>query len=75
LYCGTIGTLFAEYILSGELRTYIDEGYVGANVEGVLIWGTIYSFLLLPLNTFFARFICRHNDVMKNYRFYTIIWT
>ena len=55
LYSGTIGALFGEYIVRGGLRTYIDGGYVGVNVEGVLVWGTIYAFIFLPFSTPLAR--------------------
>ena len=55
LYSGTIGALFGEYIIRGGLRTYTDGGYVGVNVEGVLVWGTIYAFIFLPFSTPLAR--------------------
>lgn len=58
LYTGTIGALFGEYIVrGGSLRTYIEGGYIGVNVEGVLVWGTIYAFILLPLTTPLARLL------------------
>ena len=58
LYSGTIGALFGEYIVrGGSLRIYIEGGYTGVNVEGVLVWGTIYAFILLPLTTPLARLI------------------
>jgi hypothetical protein len=56
-YSGTIGALFAEYMIRGGLRTYMDGGYVGVHVEGVMMWGTIYAFVLLPFTTPFARFL------------------
>ena len=55
LYSGTIGASFGEYIVRGGLRTYTENGYVGINVEGVLIWGTIYAFIFLPFSTPLAR--------------------
>lgn len=58
LYSGTIGALFAEFILrGGSLRTPIPGGYSGVNVEGTLVWGTIYAFVLLPITTPVARLI------------------
>lgn len=55
LYSGTIGALFGEYIVRGGLRTYIEGGYIGVNVEGVVVWGTIYAFIFLPFSTPLAR--------------------
>ncbi|WP_186670394.1 hypothetical protein [Sporosarcina sp. BP05] len=49
LYSGTIGAIFGETIVRGGMKTI--------NVEGTLIWGTIYAFILLPLTTPFARFL------------------
>lgn len=49
LYSGTIGALFGETIVRGGMKTI--------NVEGTLIWGTIYAFILLPITTPFARFL------------------
>ena len=49
LYSGTIGAIFGETIVRGGMRTI--------NIEGTLIWGTIYAFILLPLTTPFARFL------------------
>ncbi|MFP3393378.1 hypothetical protein [Brevibacillus sp. SIMBA_040] len=50
-YSGTIGAIFGEYIVrGGRLRTPIDEGFVGVNIEGTLIWGTIYAFIFLPVS-------------------------
>ena len=46
-YSGTIGALLGETIVRGGTSTL--------NVEGTLIWGTIYAFVLLPLTTPFAR--------------------
>ena len=58
LFSGTIGALFGEYVVrGGSLRTYSEGGYTGVNVEGVLVWGTIYAFILLPLTTPMARLI------------------
>lgn len=58
LYSGTIGALFGEYVVrGGSLKTYIDGGYTGVNIEGVLIWGTIYAFIFLPFTTPLARLI------------------
>ncbi len=49
LYSGTIGAIFAETIIRGGMKTI--------NVEGTLIWGTIYAFILLPITTPFTRFL------------------
>jgi RsiW-degrading membrane proteinase PrsW (M82 family) len=49
LYSGTVGAIFGETIVRGGLETI--------NVEGTLVWGTIYAFILLPLTTPFARFL------------------
>lgn len=49
LYSGTIGAIFGETIARGGMKTI--------NVEGTLIWGTIYAFILLPLTTPFARIL------------------
>jgi hypothetical protein len=49
LYSGTIGAIFGETIVRGGMKTI--------NVEGTLIWGTIYAFILLPLTTPFARLL------------------
>lgn len=49
LYSGTIGAIFGEMIVRGGIETI--------NVEGTLVWGTIYAFILLPLTTPFARFL------------------
>lgn len=58
LYSGTIGALFAEFILrGGSLRTQIPGGYTSVNVEGTFVWGTIYAFVLLPITTPFGRFL------------------
>ncbi|KAB2327929.1 hypothetical protein F7731_26235 [Cytobacillus depressus] len=58
LYSGTIGVLFGEYVVrGGSLRTYTAGGYTGVNEDGVLIWGTIYAFIMLPLTTPLARLI------------------
>ncbi|NMO80082.1 hypothetical protein [Niallia alba] len=56
LYSGTIGALFGEYLVrGGSLRTYTAGGFTGVNIEGVLIWGTIYAFIMLPLTVPLAR--------------------
>ncbi|OMF55193.1 hypothetical protein BK139_17755 [Paenibacillus sp. FSL R5-0490] len=58
LYTGTIGALFGEYALrGGSLRTYTASEAAGINVEGVLIWGTLYAFILLPLTVPLARLL------------------
>ncbi|EWG12293.1 hypothetical protein [Cytobacillus firmus] len=58
LYSGTIGALFGEYaVRGGSLRTYTASGAAGVNVEGVLIWGTFYAFILLPLTVPLARLL------------------
>ncbi|MFD2215312.1 hypothetical protein [Metabacillus endolithicus] len=60
LYSGTIGALFGEYLVrGGSLRTYTAGGFTGVNVEGVLVWGTIYAFIMLPLNVPLARLSIR----------------
>lgn len=48
-YSGTIGAIFGETIVRGGIDTI--------NVEGTLVWGTIYAFVLLPLTTPFARLL------------------
>lgn len=48
-FSGTIGAIIGEYIVRGEMQTI--------NVDGTLIWGTIYAVVLLPLTTPFARVI------------------
>lgn len=45
-YSGTIGAIFGETIVRG--------GMVTINVEGTLIWGTIYAIVLLPITTVIA---------------------
>jgi hypothetical protein len=58
LYSGTIGALFGEYVVrGGSLRTYFEGGNAGVNVEGVLVWGTIYAFILLPITVPLQRLI------------------
>ncbi|RSK27566.1 hypothetical protein EJF36_12130 [Bacillus sp. HMF5848] len=49
LVSGTVGAIFAEFIDRGGLETL--------NVDGTLIWGTVYSFALLPITVPFARFL------------------
>ncbi|WP_243296609.1 hypothetical protein [Bacillus litorisediminis] len=53
-YSGTIGAIFAEFLIRGTL-----EPINGAspNIEGILIWGTIYAFLFLPITTAVFRFL------------------
>ncbi|MGE7916206.1 hypothetical protein [Lysinibacillus xylanilyticus] len=41
LFSGTLGTLISEMILRGNLNTF--------NLEGSMIWGVIYSIILLPI--------------------------
>jgi len=48
-YSGTVGAIFGETIVRGNMDTL--------NIEGTLIWGTIYAFVLLPLTTPFARVV------------------
>lgn len=49
LFSGTIGAIFGETIVRGGMETI--------NVEGTLVWGTIYAFVLLPITIPFARLI------------------
>lgn len=49
LYSGTIGAIFGETIVRGGMETL--------NIDGTLVWGTIYAFILLPLTTPFARLL------------------
>lgn len=49
LFSGTVGALLGETIVRGGLET--------VNVEGTLIWGTIYAFVLIPLTWPFFRFV------------------
>ena len=49
LYSGTIGAIFGETIVRGGMETI--------NIDDILIWGTIYAFILLPLTTPFARLL------------------
>ena len=49
LYSGTFGAIMGETIVRGGFETI--------NVEGTMIWGTIYAFSLLPFTTPFARFL------------------
>ncbi|WP_016838164.1 hypothetical protein [Ureibacillus thermosphaericus] len=49
LYSGTIGAIFGETIVRGGMETI--------NIDGTLVWGTIYAFVLLPLTTPFARLL------------------
>ncbi|MGG0657705.1 hypothetical protein [Rummeliibacillus pycnus] len=71
LFSGTIGALFGEYVVrGGSLRTYTATGgYTGVNVEGVLIWGTIYAFILLPFTTPLVRLIIQaFFELLKKYK-------
>lgn len=56
-YSGTIGALTGEAIVRGGLVTETDGGTIGVNVEGVLLWGTLYAFLLLPVTVPVARLL------------------
>ena len=48
---------------------YTEGGYTGVNVEGVLIWGTIYAFFLLPLTTPLARLVIQvFFELLKKYK-------
>lgn len=69
LYTGTIGALFGEYVIrGGSLRTFTAGGYTGVNVEGVLVWGTIYAFILIPLTTPLARLLIQaFFELLKKY--------
>lgn len=49
LYSGTVGAIFGEFIVRGGMKTI--------NIEGTLVWGTIYAFILLPFTTPFARLL------------------
>ncbi|WP_303971224.1 hypothetical protein [Sporosarcina ureae] len=49
LYSGTIGAIIGEALIRGSMETM--------NVEGTLVWGTIYAFVLLPVTVPFARFV------------------
>lgn len=55
LYSGTIGAVTGEYIV----RVLIQGGEYRWQmlIEDILLWGTIYAFVLLPLTTPFARLI------------------
>ena len=70
LYSGTIGALFGEYVVrGGSLRTYTAGGYTGVNVEGILILGTIYAFIMLQLTTALARLIIQaFFELLKKYK-------
>jgi hypothetical protein len=47
LFSGTIGAILGEYI--------VREGFETIVIEDTLLWGTIYSFLLLPVSVPFMR--------------------
>lgn len=49
LFSGTLGILISEMILRGNLNTF--------NLEGSMIWGVIYSILLLPITVPSGKFI------------------
>jgi len=49
LYSGTVGAILGETIVRGSIDSI--------NVEGTLIWGTMYAFFLLPLTTPYARYL------------------
>ncbi|SOC15684.1 hypothetical protein SAMN05880501_108127 [Ureibacillus xyleni] len=49
LFSGTIGAILGESIVRGGMETI--------NIEGTLVWGTIYAFVFLPFTTAFARLI------------------
>jgi len=70
LYSGTIGAIFGEYVVrGGSLRTYTAGGYTGVNVEGILILGTIYAFIMLQLTTPLARLIIQaFFELLKKYK-------
>ncbi|MGX9135024.1 hypothetical protein ACWV26_11725 [Rummeliibacillus sp. JY-2-4R] len=71
LYSGTIGALSGEYVVrGGRLRTPLEGGgYTGVNVEGVLIWGTIYAFIMLPLTVPLARLIIQaFYELLKKFK-------
>lgn len=55
LYSGTIGAVTGEYIV----RVLIQGGEYRWQmlIEEILLWGTIYAFVLLPLTIPFARLI------------------
>ncbi|MBM7663543.1 hypothetical protein JOC85_004423 [Bacillus mesophilus] len=70
LYSGTIGALFGEWVVrGGSLRTYVEGGYTGVNVDGVLLAGVVYAFILLPLTTPLARLIIQaFLELLKKYK-------
>ncbi|HWJ78005.1 MAG TPA: hypothetical protein VNR61_08000 [Niallia sp.] len=70
LFSGTFGPLFGEFIVrGGSIRTYTANGYTSVNVEGVLIWGTIYAFILLPLTTPLSRMLIQaFFELLKRYK-------
>lgn len=70
IYSGTIGALFGEWVVrGGSLRTYTEGGYTGVNVDGVLLAGAIYAFILLPLTTPLARLIIQaFFELLKKYK-------
>ncbi|MCH7321519.1 hypothetical protein LZ480_06390 [Solibacillus sp. MA9] len=49
LYSGTVGAIFGETIVRGGMETI--------NIDGTLVWGTIYAFILIPFTTPFARLL------------------
>ncbi|WP_050184059.1 hypothetical protein [Domibacillus robiginosus] len=49
LYTGTIGAIFGEYIIHGDLQT--------TNVQGIIEWGFVFSFLSLPVTIPVSRLV------------------
>ncbi|MFJ7662421.1 hypothetical protein ACIQXW_08475 [Lysinibacillus sp. NPDC097162] len=49
LFTGTLGIIISEIILRGNLNTF--------NLEGSMIWGVIYSIVLLPITVPLGKFI------------------
>lgn len=49
LYSGTIGAIFGEIIVRGGIETI--------NIEGTLIWGTIYAFIFFPFTAPVAKLL------------------
>lgn len=55
LYSGTIGAVTGEYVV--RVLIHGGEYHWQMLIDGILFWGTIYAFVLLPLTTPFARLI------------------
>lgn len=55
LYSGTIGAVTGEYVVRVLIRG--GEYHWQILIEDILLWGTIYAFVLLPLTTPFARLL------------------